>query len=337
VNSGKLKISLFTFSFSLNQMAVERSQKEVWRLAPYLMVVLLLGNFILMAFDAKEENSKQRILRVWTQAAADFVQSPVTTVASAANNYFQSIATLRNAQTDNDVLKERLQALEIELQSGKTLSAENERLKSLIQLKDETKFKILMAKVVGRDPSTWFDSSIVNRGNLDGIKVNMPVVTNEGLAGRVIAVSPITSQFVLISDDKSAAAAIVGQLGASNALGVVRGMNDKDQLEMRYVPGSIPVAVGEIVYTTGLDGIYPPGLKIGEVIEVRPGSTTIPHTIYVRPSAKISSMQEVAILLYQQTERPKYEQALPNTITDANMLVNSNTAVNPNANANTNR
>jgi rod shape-determining protein MreC len=318
-------------------MAVERSQKEVWRLAPYLMVVLLLGNFILMAFDAKEENSKQRILRVWTQAAAEFVQSPVTTIASSANSYFQSIATLRNAQTDNDLLKERVQALEIELQGGKTLSAENDRLKSLVQLKDETKYKILMAKIVGRDPSTWFDSSIVNRGNLDGVKVSMPVVTNEGLAGRVIAVSPITSQFVLITDDKSAAAAIVGQLGTSNALGVVRGMNDKDQLVMNYVPGSIPIETGELVYTTGLDGIYPPGLKIGEVTEIRAGSTTIPHTIYIKPSAKISSMQEVAILLYQQTERPKYEQALPNTVKDANMLANSNTLVKPNANANTNR
>jgi rod shape-determining protein MreC len=320
-------------------MAVERSQKEVWRLAPYLMVVLLLGNFILMAFDAKEENSKQRVLRVWTQAAADFVQSPVTTVASSANGYFQSISSLRNAQTDNDLLKERVQTLEIELQGSKTLTAENERLKSLVQLKDETKFKILMAKIVGRDPSTWFDASIVNRGNLDGVKVSMPVVTNEGLAGRIIAVSPITSQFVLITDDKSAAAAIVGQLGTSNALGVVRGMNDKDQLEMRYVPGSIPVEVGEIVYTTGQDGIYPPGLKIGEVSEVRTGSATVPHIIYIKTSAKISSMQEVAILLYQQTERPKYEQALPNTVKDANMLANSNTntAVKPNANADTNR
>ncbi len=320
-------------------MAIERSQKEVWRLAPYLMVVLLLGNFILMAFDAKEENSKQRVLRVWTQAAAEFVQSPVTTVTSAANGYFQSIYQLRTAQTDNDVLKEKIQALEIELQDSKTMTAENERLKSLIQLKDETKYKVLMAKIVGRDPSTWFDSSIVNRGNLDGIKLNMPVVTNEGLAGRVIAVSPITSQFVLITDDKSAAAAIVGQLGVSNALGVVRGMNDKDQLVMNYVPGSTPIEVGETVYTTGLDGIYPPGLKIGEVTEVRTGSATVPHVIYIKTSAKISSMQEVAILLYQQTERPKYEQALPNTIKDANMLANSNvnTAAKPNTNANTNR
>jgi rod shape-determining protein MreC len=113
-------------------------------------------------------------------------------------------------------------------------------------------------------------------------------------------------------------------------------MNDKNSLIMNYVPGSTPIEVGETVYTTGLDGIYPPGLKIGEVTEVRTGSATVPHVIYIRPSAKISSMQEVAILLYQQTERPKYEQALPNTIKATDMSANSNvnTAGKPNANTN---
>jgi rod shape-determining protein MreC len=307
-------------------MAVERSQKEVWRLAPWLMALLLIGNFILMAFDAKEQNSKQRVIRVWSQAAADFVQSPVTSVASLVNGYFQSISSLRNAQSDNDLLKLRVQELEISLQEKQTTTSENERLKSLIQLKDETTYKILMAKIIARDPSSWFDNATINRGSLDNVKLNMPVVTNEGLAGRVVAVSPITAQFVLITDDKSAAAAIVGQLGNSSALGVVRGMNDKNSLEMRYVPGSIPVQVGEIVYTTGQDGIYPPGLKLGEVIEVRTGSATVPHVIYIKPASKISSMQEVAVLLYQQVERPKYEAALPNVIKNANLLSsNANT------------
>jgi rod shape-determining protein MreC len=301
----------------------ERSQKEVWRLTPWLMVALLLGNFILMAFDARESETKQRVIRVWTQAAADFIQSPVTTVTSSVTNYFQSITTLRTAQTDNDSLKLRVQELETELQTTKTMSAENDRLKSLIQLKDESKIKLLPGKIIGRDPSTWFDAATINQGSLAGIKLNMPVVTQDGLAGRVIAVSPITAQFVLITDDKSAAAAIVGQLGTSNAIGVVKGMEDKNSLVMNYVPGSIPVEVGEIVYTTGQDGIYPSGLKIGEVTDVRTGSATIPHVIYIKPSAKIYSMQEVAILIYQQLERPKFDTALPNVVKNAN-LMNSN-------------
>jgi len=290
----------------------ERSQKEVWRLTPWLMIFLLLGNFILMAFDAKEINSGQRVVRVWTQVAADFVQSPVTSVSSAASNYFQSIANLRTAQTENDVLKQRIQELEVEIKQTAELTAENERLKSLLNLKEQSKYKILPAKIIGRDPSIWFDSSIINRGSLDGVKLNMPVVTDGGLVGRVTAVSPLTAQVDLISRDKSGLGAVIGEIGTSNALGVVSGTSKKEILEMRYVPGSVEVKVGEAIYTTGQDGIYPEGLKVGEIVEVRSGSATTPHQIYIRPSAGLNSMQEVGVLLYESPPRPQFEQKLPN-------------------------
>src|SRR5437764_14620169 len=118
---------------------VERSQKDVWRLAPWLMIALLLGNFVLMAFDAKVEGG-QRVIRVWTQTIADFVQSPVTTVTSAVSNYFGSISNLRSAQSENDRLKQRVQELEVELQQKEDLNSENARLKSILQLKEEGKY-----------------------------------------------------------------------------------------------------------------------------------------------------------------------------------------------------
>jgi cell shape-determining protein MreC len=159
---------------------VERSQKEVWKLTPWLVIALLLGNFILMAFDAKVDGG-QRVVRVWTLAAADFVQSPVTTVSAAVTNYFSSIANLRNAQDENTRLKQQVQELEVEVNQSKGLSDENQRLKSLLDLKEQNKYKVLSARVIGRDPSVWFDSAVVNRGSLDGVKLNMPVVANGGI------------------------------------------------------------------------------------------------------------------------------------------------------------
>ncbi|MDQ2746099.1 MAG: rod shape-determining protein MreC, partial [Acidobacteriota bacterium] len=173
---------------------VERSQKEVWKITPWAMIFLLLSNFILMAFDARQANSQQRVIRVWGQTVADFVQSPVTFVSSAAANYFSSISTLRSAQSENDVLKQHIQELEVEVQSSKNLAVENERLKGLLQFKDAGGYKILGAQVIGRDTSAWFDTSIINRGSLDGVKLNMPVVTNGGLVGRITSVSPLTAQ-----------------------------------------------------------------------------------------------------------------------------------------------
>lgn len=285
-------------------------------MTPWLVIVLLLGNFLLMAFDARQVTSGQRIIRVWSQTAADFVQSPVTTLTAAVSGYFGSISNLRSAQSENDDLKQRVQELEVELKANQDLNAENERLRSLLDLKEKSKYKVLTARIIGRDPSVWFDSSIVNRGSLDGVKLNMPVVTNGGIVGRVTAVSPLTAQVDLITRDKSGVGAIIGEISTSNALGVVSGTSKKDLVEMRYVAGSVDVQIGQIVYTSGQDGLYPAGLKIGEIVDVRSGSATVPHQIFIRPSSGIDSMQEVGILLYEPPERNEFEQKLPNALKD---------------------
>jgi rod shape-determining protein MreC len=275
------------------------------------MVSLLLLNFALMAFDAREITSGQRVIRAWTMTVADFIQSPVTTVTSAVSNYFASIASLRTVQSENDALKEQVQELQVELQQKTELTAENARLKSLLGLKEQSKLNALAARVIGRDPSVWFDSAVVDRGSLDGVKLNMPVVTEGGLVGRVTAVSPHVD---LITRDKSGVGAVVGQIGDSNALGVVSGTSKRDLLEMKYVPGSIEVQVGQSVYTTGQDGIFPPGLKIGEIVNVVSGSATTPHQIQIQPAARLNAMQEVAVLLYDPPARVEFEQKLPNAV-----------------------
>ena len=289
----------------------ERSQQEVWRLTPWLVVILLLGNFVLMAFDARIDGG-QRVIRIWAQTAADFVQSPVTTVSSGVSNYFASIANLRSAQDENDLLRQRIQELEVELQGKEDLASENERLRGLLELKEDGKYKVLSARIIGRDPNVWFDSVIIDKGSLAGVTLNMPVVTAGGLVGRVTAVGPLSSQIDLITRDKAGLGAVVGELSESNALGVVSGTSDRNVVVMRYVSGSVEVQAGQTVYTTGQDGIYPAGLKVGEVVEVESGSATTPHIIYVRPTAALGTMHEVGVLLYEPPERSEFENAVPN-------------------------
>lgn len=283
-------------------------------MTPWLVIVLLLGNFMLMAFDAREITSQQRIIRVWSQAAADFVQSPVTSVTSGVSGYFSSISNLRSAQSENDLLKQKVQELELELKGKEDLASENDRLRSLLDLKESSKHKVLTARIIGRDPSVWFDSSIINRGSLDGVKVNMPVVSDGGLLGRITAVSPLTAQFDLITKEKSGVGSVVGEVGSSNVLGVVVGSGNRDLLEMKYVAGSADVQPGQVVYTTGQDGIYPAGIKVGEIVEVSSGSATTPHKIFIRPSGGINSMKEVGVLLYEPPAKTEFEQKLPNAV-----------------------
>lgn len=293
---------------------VERTQKEVWRLSPWLMIALLLVNVILMAFQAKDVNSGQRVIRVWTQTTADFVQSPVTSLSASFSQYFSSISNLRSAQDENGDLKQKVQELQVELKQKDDLSSENNRLKAMLNLKEQSKITVLTARIIGRDPSVWFDSSIVNRGSLDGVKLNMPVVTDGGLVGRITAVSPLTAQVDLITYNKSGVGGIVGEIATSNAIGVIIGTSKKDLLEMKYVPGSVEVQVGQAVFTTGQDGIFPPGLKIGDIVSVATGSATTPHQILIQPAAKLNSMQEVGVLLYEPPARADFDQKLPNAV-----------------------
>lgn len=283
-------------------------------MTPWLMLALLLVNFILMAFDAREITTGQRVIRSWTQTAADFVQSPVTTITSAISNYFISISNLRTAQDENDLLRQRVQELEVQLKQKEELDAENTRLLSLLELKQRSTYRVLPARIIGRDPSVWFDSSIINRGSFDGVTLNMPVVTDGGIVGRVTAVSPLTAQVDLITRDKSGVGAVIGQIGESSALGVVSGTSKKDLLEMKYVPGHITVEAGQSVFTTGQDGIFPAGLKIGEIVNVVSGSATTPHQIQIRPAARLNSMQEVGVLMYEPPPKPDFEQKLPNAV-----------------------
>jgi len=289
---------------------VERRQKDVWRLAPWLMLMLLLVNFVLMALDARDSTSGQRVVRTWSQTAADFVQSPLTTLTSSVSNYFTSVSNLRSAQDENGKLKDQVQELQVELKQKDDLASENARLKALLAIKDQSKINVLIARIIGRDPSVWFNASIIDRGSLDGVKLDMPVVTDGGLVGRVTAVSPLTSQVDLITFAKSGVGGIVGQIGTSNALGVIVGTSKSDVLEMKYVPGTVEVEVGQPVFTSGQDGIYPAGLKVGEILSVNKGSATTANQIQITPAAKLNSMQEVGVLLYEPPKKPEFEQKL---------------------------
>jgi rod shape-determining protein MreC len=288
-----------------------RTEKEVRRIAPFLLGILLLGNFLLMAYDSRDVNTKERTIRVWAQSVATFVQTPITKTSSFFADNFQFVSGMYSAASENEQLHQRIQELETEVAGLKNAAEENERLNSLLNLSKQSQYKTLAAQIIGRDPSIWFDMITIDKGRLAGVEINMPVVTNDGVVGRVVGTSPLTAQILLLTDDKGAASAIVGELGVSNALGAVRGTG-KELLEMRYVSGQIPVNVGEVVKTTGQDGIYPPGLKIGDVVDVRQGSATTPHTIYVKPSVNIGSLQEVAVLLYHAPARPKLDQTVPN-------------------------
>lgn len=293
-------------------MAVSRTQKEIRQRAPWWLVGLLVVNLGLMSYDARDDVTKQRMIRVWAQAIASPFQRVTSGAGGAGVSFFQRIANWRSAAAENEELRQRVAELEIESRQARADRDENERLRGLLNFKENKEYGVVPASVIARDPSVWFDTVTINRGSSSGIELNMPVATPGGIVGRVVATSPWTATVMLITDEKSAAGAVVGQLGTSSALGSIRGLGENGLLEMRYVSGLEEVKVGDYVITTGQDGIYPQGLNVGTVIEVKSGTATTPHTIHIKPGARINSLAEVAVLQYRPPQRTAPDQSLPN-------------------------
>ena len=273
-------------------------------------MALLVANLIIMAVDAKDADGGQKVLRIWTQTFASPLQSASSKATGATSGFFQQIWNFRSTAKENEQLKERLAQVETELHTAQANATENERLKALLDLRDQTNIKSIPARVIARDPSVWFNTITINRGSSAGVEVNMPVVTPGGIVGRIITVGPWSSQVMLVTDEKAGAGAVVGQLGQSGALGSVRGRADLGigLIEMRYVSGLEKVEVNDYVMTTGQDGIYPPGLNIGRVVEVKNGTATQAHQILIQPGAQLDHLEEVAVLLYHPPPRSVPEQ-----------------------------
>ena len=270
---------------------------------------LLVANLIIMAVDAKDADGGQKMLRIWTQAFASPLQNASSKATGATSGFFQQIWNFRSTAQENEQLKERLAQVETELHTARQAEAENDRLKALLNLNEHKDIKSVPARVIARDPSVWFNTITINRGSSSGVEMNMPVVTPGGIVGRVITVGPWSSQVMLITDEKAGAGAVVGQLG-SGALGSVRGRADLGvaMIEMRYVSGLEKVEVNDYVMTTGQDGIYPPGLNIGRVVDVKNGTATQAHQILIQPGAQLDHLEEVAVLLYHPPPRSVPEQ-----------------------------
>jgi rod shape-determining protein MreC len=293
-------------------MAATRTQKEIRQRAPLWLLMLLGINFAFMAVDARDNSTKQRAFRVWVQTLASPFERATSSAGGVSVGLVHKIVNFRSTAAENEQLKDQVNNLQLELRNAREAARETERLQGLLDLKEKAGYDTVVARVIARDPSAWFNTITIGKGSSAGIELNMPVVNGNGIVGRVVALSPWTAQVMLITDEQAAAGAIVGQLGQSNALGPVKGLGQRGLAEMKYVPGLEKVEVGDYVLTTGQDGIYPAGLTVGEVVEVRHGTATQAHVIYIRPSARLDQLEAVAVLRYHPPQRPAPDQSLPN-------------------------
>ena len=169
----------------------------------------------------------------------------------------------------------------------------NKRLRSFLEFKKKTTSRVVAAEVVGRDPSPWFKTVIIDKGMSDSVKQGLPVVVANGVAGQVMSVSSDYAKVLLITDRNSAVDALVQR---SRARGIIKG-SSADRCFFQYVLRKNDVKVGDTVITSGLDGVYPKGFRVGRVSGVVRRNAGMFQRVEITPYVNFEKLEEVMVVL----------------------------------------
>jgi rod shape-determining protein MreC len=214
-------------------------------------------------------------------------------VESAADNLLSKSSLIR----ENNALRRENQQLGLQALQAEETARENTRLRQLAGWQKQQPWRLKLARMVLRDPANWWRTVEIDLGSRDGIHTNMPVLSMEGLVGRVSAVRLTRSQVVLVGDPNCRVSALVeneardtGVIGASGPL-------DGTLVEMSYLSRNADLRPGQTVITSGLGGVFPKGIPIGRVVDSQPAEYGLNIMARVRLAANLSSLEEVWVLL----------------------------------------
>ncbi|MBW1860812.1 MAG: rod shape-determining protein MreC [Deltaproteobacteria bacterium] len=262
----------------------------------WIWIVFIFFTLFLLSSNLGRRRSwnpiEQIIIEV-TAPAQKFIKKTISFTENIWLKYFGLI----NVQVENTRLKREIDALRMESYRYRELLDTNRRLQELLNFKETINYPVLAAQVIGRDPTGWFKSVIIDKGKKSGLKTNMPVVNAIGVVGRLVSVSLNYAKVLLIIDQNSAVDCIVQR---SRDKGIVKGISSKI-CKLDYVLKTGDVVIGDMVITSGLGRVFPKRLPVGEVIEVNSMPGELFKRIEVRPVVDFSKLEELLVILKEDT------------------------------------
>jgi rod shape-determining protein MreC len=193
----------------------------------------------------------------------------------------------------SEKLKEEVYLLQKKLNDTTEVYLENTRLKKLLSFKTSIPYRVIAARVIGRDPSNWSSTIIIDKGSDSGIKKGFVSISFLGLVGRVIEVSSSTSKIILLSDSALCVSAIIQR---SRQEGLVCGSLG-GLLIMKYLTKESDIRVNDAVITSGLTDVYPKGLLIGRVTNINEEFSGLTRYAVVKPAVDFLGLEEVLIII----------------------------------------
>jgi len=256
----------------------------------FFLVCLLVLYLLIMSGSVQGRDGVSRL-----QAMVTVVSSPVVHLAawtgSGIRGMFLGIRGTLIARDENVIFREQLEELTRENAVLREYGEQNAGLRALLSMQDGFALESVGASVVASTENDEARMIVINQGSKAGIKVDQAVLAWGGAVGRVVAVAPGYSKVLGLTDPNSGVAAIVQH---NRVDGMVLGLG-KSRLRMDYVSRFADVAIGDIIVSSGLDGIFPRGFQIGTVTYVGPGNEAS-QVIYLKPAVAMDEMEDVLVL-----------------------------------------
>jgi rod shape-determining protein MreC len=254
-------------------------------------IVLITVNVILLSITSKSRSTLGggRVGLSFVAPFQELVTRSVRFTRGVWRHYFFLVSTAQ----ENDILKKMLNESIEKNNQWHEIELANTRLRNLLNFQKEPNNRVVAAEVIGKDPSGWFKTVIIDKGKAEGLQKGLPVVLPQGIVGQVIEVSSHYSKVMLVIDRNSAVDALVQR---SRARGIIKGAS-ADQCRFEFVLRKHDVQIGDTVIASGLDGVYPKGLRIGRVSDLSERKSDIFYDITVAPFVDYETLEEVLVIL----------------------------------------
>lgn len=262
----------------------------------WLVILILLIGILALRLTVRDVPVISQAEQISKDAIAP-LESGVMKVSQTVNEFLSGITSFGETKSQNKELKKKISGLETEVTRLKGFEYENVRLRDMLEFKQSKadQYEMVTASVIARDPSNWLKRITIDRGSADGIQKDMPVVTQDGLIGKILKVSAHNSEVILILD--STGSGVGGMVQISDTFGVVEGVDDDlNNVRMIHLPRDANIMINQTIITSGLGGIYPRGIPIGRVVKIQPEPNGILKYATVKPYADFDRLQDVFVI-----------------------------------------
>jgi rod shape-determining protein MreC len=258
----------------------------------FIIAVILVSLGLIMLFSSFEKGQSGTFMSVIYSVFKPINQT-VTFVQERAAGLFNSYLWLVNVSRENSNLTEEVRRLRAQIVSLREKELENKRLKKVLELKSRLDFPTLVAQIIGQDASGFFRTVLINKGFDDGVLPDMPVTVPEGIVGKISRSSPVMAQVMMITDPGMS---VDCRVERTRDRGLLSGSYSYSCL-LQYVNKGAQIKEGDLVVTSGLDGIFPRGLIVGMIQSIRSSEHGLFLEAVVTPAAKLSEIEEVVVIL----------------------------------------